>query len=290
MSTAVLARPATPLSVRRTAGDNLPSPRCSERVRGTGATIPRPAAKGPVVALPHTSDFSSTWRFLLNYEGTCRYLPMACGVRARLNRIPGHFSSTWQRVRCRRAVGDALPRATISCRSPNLGPYRNKSVNSRVSAERTEPAPIASWSWCPCSGGAPGLVGSPRPAARRVPPPRPLRWRFGGGVEAARNFRLESSGKSWQTAPCHRPPRDLVTWGKGATRPAGFPIRRGKPGRPRRMGSRASIVVILKLSTMGEITAPSEHYPLSSEELLIGKAVTAMMAGQAALTGPKSSL
>ncbi len=34
---------------------------------------------------------------------------MACGVRARLNRIPGHFSSTWQRVRCRRAGGDALP-------------------------------------------------------------------------------------------------------------------------------------------------------------------------------------
>ncbi len=104
--------------VRRTAGDNLPSPRCSDRVRGTGATIPRPAAKGPVVALPHTSDFSSTWRFLLNCEGTCRYLPMGCGVRARLNRIPGHFSSTRQRVRCRRAVGDALPRATISCRSP----------------------------------------------------------------------------------------------------------------------------------------------------------------------------
>ncbi len=102
-----------------TAGDSLPSARCSDRVREAGATIPRPAAKGPVVALPHTSDFSSTWRFLLSCEGTCRYLPMACGVRARLNRIPGHFSSTWQRVRCRRAGGDALPRATVSCRSPN---------------------------------------------------------------------------------------------------------------------------------------------------------------------------
>ncbi len=109
-------RLANPL--RRTAGDNPPSLRCSYRVRGTGATIPRLAPTGPVRALPHTSDFCSTWRFLLTCEGTCRYLPMACGVSARLNRIPGHFSSTWQRVRFRRGVGDALPRAPISCRSP----------------------------------------------------------------------------------------------------------------------------------------------------------------------------